>query len=122
MDSIIYTLQSWENEAVVVLVTLAGVLLFHYATKLWAAPAEAILGAILGASIGITGMILFLTRHIWGVHVGSRAFWFITLYVWCVLGMVFFLGKSTSRIKLIILLLVQAFILYQLYIYSKGVF
>jgi hypothetical protein len=117
MDALSHTLFMWEKEAIVVMMILAGVLLFHYVTKFWSAPVDAMLGVILGVSIIAACVGVYLTRHLWGMHFSTRALWFIGLYVWCVLGMVFFAARHTRRIKLVLGLISQAGILFALFVW-----
>lgn len=105
----------WEQEGVIVMMVLVGVLAFHYVTKFWGAPADAVLGFILGISIIVACAGIYLTRHMWGIHFSARALWFVALYVWCVLGMLFFAARHTRRIKLVLGLVSQAGILFALY-------
>jgi hypothetical protein len=107
----------WANEALVVLSVLACGLFCHYLIRLWSAPADAVLGAILGASFSLCATGLYFTRHIWGVMIGTRASLFIMLYLWCVLGMVFFAAPGTHRLKLVAGLSAQAGIVYSLFLF-----
>ncbi len=116
MGALEHVVLLWRDEAIIVLVALMAVALFHYLSKLWSAPADAVLGAILGASIGIAVAGIFLTHRIFGVALGTRALCFIALYLWCVLCMVFF-AKHTHRLKLLLGLASQAGILYALFIF-----
>lgn len=116
MEAISHTVALWADEAMIVTLGFLGMVLFHYLSKLWSAPADAVFGAILGASIGIAVGALFLSHHLFGMHLSARALWFIALYLWCVLGMVFF-ARNTHRIKLFLGLASQAGILYALFIF-----
>jgi hypothetical protein len=116
MEDVSHVMMMWEKEGVIVMMILVGVLVFHYVSKLWSAPADAVLGVILGLSAGAAFMAIYLTHHMWGLHLTTRALWFLVLYVWCVLGMLFFAAKHTRRLKLFLGLVSQAGILLALFV------
>ena len=117
MDGVDQVLLLWKDAAIVVLVTLLAVALFHYATKVWSAPADAVLGAFLGGCLGAVGATFYFSGHFLGMVLSRRAFWFIVLYLWCILVMLFFASRDTSPVKLLLGLASQAGILYALFIF-----
>jgi hypothetical protein len=116
MDGVGHIVGLWAEEGLVVLAMFTGLVLFHYATKLWGAPADVLLGVILGVCVGVAGAGLYLTRHVWGIALSARAFWFIALYLWCVIVMLFFAARKTHRFKLFLGLASQAGIVYALFV------
>lgn len=113
MDAIIHTLLLWENEGIIVLLVLSGVIVFHYLFKLWGTHIDAPLYFLLIASAILGGAVIYLLR-LFGLGLSTRVIWFIAFYTWCMLGMLFFAG-STHRAKLLAALAAQAGILYGLF-------
>jgi hypothetical protein len=105
----------WEEEGIIIAVVLLSAVIFHYASKLWSAPADAMLAVILGASVGVAlGAVYCL--HFFGVSLKTRAFAFVALYIWSVMGMMFYASRNTHRMKLFLGLVSQAGIIYALFV------
>ena len=117
MDSMNQVLSMWGSEFLIAIAIMSAAGLMRYANRLKSAPLEAVLSMILGASIGATVAGVFLTHRLFGLHLSTRALWFIALYVWCVLGMLFIASRNTHKFKLFLGLVSQAGILYTLFIF-----
>jgi len=117
MDSLMQVLTQWETEGIIILAVLTGVVVWHYVAKLWGAPEDMVLSALLGACIGAVAAGFYLMRHVLGLELGQRAFWFVVLYLWCALGMLFFAARNTSPHKLCLGLASQAGIVYALFVF-----
>ena len=110
---ILYICEEW---GIIVVATFAAAFLIPRVIRIWGVPAEAALAIILGACIGLVGTVFYLAQHYFQFsHIKTRSLWFIVLYLWCVLGMLFFAGKNTSHLKIVLALIIQAAILYVLY-------
>ncbi len=107
----------WQSEMVVVLVTLGGLVAFHYVNKLLSAPGSIIFTCIF--ALCLVGVILlsYGVRFFGHVPISNRAIVFLALYAWCVCAMLFFAAKQTHYFKLMLGLASQAGILYALFIW-----
>jgi hypothetical protein len=117
MDAVTNTIAMWQNEMIVVLVTCAGLVAFHYLNKLWGAPGDVTFTVILAINLVAVSVLLYSMRYMWHLHVSNRAIIFLALYAWCVCAMLFFTSKQTHFLKIFLALVSQAGILYGLFIW-----